>query len=36
MKAAGITSGFPDGTYRPDEVVNRGTMAAFLHRALGD
>jgi hypothetical protein len=36
MAARGITSGYPDGTYRPDEVVNRGTMAAFLHRALGD
>jgi hypothetical protein len=36
MAASGITSGFPDGTYRPDETVNRGTLAAFLHRALGD
>jgi hypothetical protein len=36
MAARGITSGFPDGTYRPDETVNRGTLAAFLHRALGD
>jgi hypothetical protein len=36
MARRGITSGFPDGTFRPDETVNRGTLAAFLHRALGD
>jgi hypothetical protein len=28
-----ITGGFPDGTFRPANVVSRGSMAAFLHRA---
>jgi hypothetical protein len=28
----GITSGFSDGTFRPDEPVTRQAMAAFLHR----
>ncbi len=32
---AGITTGFPDGTFRPGRPVNRGQMAAFLFRALG-
>lgn len=31
--AKGIISGFPDGTYRPNEPVNRGQMAIFLNRA---
>jgi hypothetical protein len=31
---AGIAGGFPDGTFRPDEVVTRGQMATFLQRAL--
>ena len=30
----GITQGFNDGTYRPDEAVNRAQMAAFLVRAF--
>ncbi|KKB40930.1 S-layer homology domain-containing protein [Bacillus thermotolerans] len=29
-----IISGFPDGTYRPDEPVTRGQMAIFLSRAF--
>ena len=33
--AAGITTGYGDGTYRPEEPVTRGQMAAFLSRALG-
>ncbi len=33
LKAAGITSGYPDGTYRPDNGVTRAEMAAFLLRA---
>lgn len=32
---SGITTGFPDGTYRPNVNVTRGQMAAFLARALG-
>ena len=31
---AGIAGGFPDGTYRPSNVVTRGQMATFLVRAL--
>jgi hypothetical protein len=32
---AGITKGWPDGTYRPYENIRRAAMAAFLIRALG-
>jgi len=32
---AGITKGYPDGTYRPYENIRRDAMAAFLIRALG-
>ena len=35
LVASGITTGFPDGTYRPFEPVTRAQMAAFLARALG-
>lgn len=31
---AGITQGYPDGTYRPREHVRRDQMASFLARAL--
>ena len=31
----GITTGYPDGTYRPDDPVTRGEMAVFLQRAAG-
>ena len=31
----GLTTGFPDGTYRPDNAVTRGQMATFLVRAMG-
>src|SRR5690606_24154125 len=31
----GITTGYPDGTYRPGDVVSRQSMAAFLHRFAG-
>jgi hypothetical protein len=31
---AGITTGFPDGTYRPNDTVTRGQMASFLRRAI--
>lgn len=30
--AAGVTTGYPDGTYRPGETVSRQFMAAFLFR----
>lgn len=33
---AGITTGFPDGTFRPNDPVTRGQMATFLFRALAD
>lgn len=33
MRAAGIATGWSDGTYRPRFHVNREGMAAFLHRA---
>jgi len=35
LAASGITVGYTDGTYRPDNSVTRGEMAAFLARALG-
>jgi len=31
----GIIQGFPDGTFRPKEIVTRGQMAIFLSRAFG-
>jgi len=34
LVAAGITGGFPDGTFRPSASVTRMAMAAFLVRAL--
>lgn len=34
VAAAGITGGFPDGTFRPNEPVTRGQMATFLRRAM--
>jgi len=35
MGQSGITTGFPDGTFRSNGVVRRDAMAAFLHRASG-
>lgn len=35
MAALEITTGFPDGTYRPAAAVSRQSMAAFLHRMWG-
>lgn len=32
---AGITAGYPDGTFRPGDFVTRGQMAAFMDRGLG-
>ncbi len=34
LRASGITGGFSDGTYRPEEAVTRGQMAVFLLKAL--
>lgn len=30
-----LTTGFPDGTYRPGETIRRDAMAAFLYRLAG-
>lgn len=35
LAATGITSGYPDGTFRPTGTLTRGEMAAFLYRAAG-
>jgi len=35
LAASGITTGFPDGTYRPTDPVTRAQMATFMARALG-
>ena len=35
MGLSGITTGFPDGTFRANGLVTRDAMAAFLHRASG-
>ena len=35
LKATGITTGWEDGTFRPEESINREAMAAFFYRAAG-
>ncbi len=35
IAALGVTTGYPDGTYRPSRPVTRAHMAVFLVRALG-
>jgi hypothetical protein len=35
MLAEGITTGYEDGTYRPEYPLTRQTAAAFLHRMAG-
>ncbi|WP_342372098.1 S-layer homology domain-containing protein [Propioniciclava soli] len=35
LAANDITTGYPDGTFRPGASVNRDAMAAFLHRMAG-
>ncbi len=32
MKEAGISTGYPNGTFRPQNYVSREAMAAFIHR----
>jgi len=34
-KAQGVVGGYPEGTYRPDEAVNRAQMAVYVARAFG-
>ena len=34
--AEGITVGYPDGTFRPDDAVSRQASVAFLHRFTGE
>ena len=34
MNAEGITTGYPNGTYKPNLTLNRGEMSAFLHRLV--
>jgi hypothetical protein len=34
MKAEGVTTGNPDGTFKPGSSVSRQAMAAFLHRLV--
>ena len=34
-KANGIVTGYKDGTYHPEFIVNRGQMAAYIARAFG-
>ena len=36
LHAAGVVAGYPDGTYRPHQPVNRAQMAALLARGLPD
>ncbi len=35
LREKGITTGWPDGTFRPTEPIARGAMAAFLYRLAG-
>lgn len=35
LAASGITTGYSDGSFKPNDYVTRGQMAAFLTRALG-
>ncbi len=36
LAGQGITTGYPDGTFRPGEPVSREAMAAFLFRTMND
>ena len=35
LAAEGTTSGYPDGTFRPNRTVTRAEMAVFLVNAFG-
>ena len=34
IAAAGLTSGFPDGTYKPENLVTRAEMAVFIKKGI--
>ncbi|MCL2595631.1 MAG: S-layer homology domain-containing protein, partial [Promicromonosporaceae bacterium] len=36
LAQTGITTGWPDGTFRPNSPVERQAMAAFLYRAFNN
>ena len=36
LAAQGITTGYPDGTFRPGQAVSREAVAAFLYRTMND
>ncbi|WP_342372097.1 S-layer homology domain-containing protein [Propioniciclava soli] len=36
LASEGISTGWPDGTFRPGEPINRDAMAAFLYRLAGE
>ncbi|OWY59312.1 hypothetical protein B7486_75260, partial [cyanobacterium TDX16] len=36
MAESGISTGYPGGTYRPDDAVTRQAMSAFLYRVAGE
>ncbi|NJC22742.1 Ca2+-binding RTX toxin-like protein [Arthrobacter pigmenti] len=36
LEANGITTGYPDGTFKPHLAVNRDMMAAFMYRYAGE
>lgn len=35
LRSKGITTGYPDGTFRPADSTNRDAMAAFMYRFKG-
>ncbi|MDN6798470.1 MAG: S-layer homology domain-containing protein, partial [Propionibacterium sp.] len=35
LKESGITTGWPDGTYRPVTAINRDAMIAYIYRMAG-
>lgn len=35
LSGSGVTTGFPDGSYRPSDGVTRQSMAAFMYRLAG-
>jgi hypothetical protein len=36
MAQEGITLGYPDGTFRPSDAVQRGAMSSFMYRLAGE
>lgn len=35
LRSVGITTGYRDSTFRPEDAINRESMAAFMYRAAG-